>query len=309
MRSSRSRRAVLAAVAGVLAAPAAAEAADAPTLTVPTPCVAGECRPIVRYVPDPGALARVEVAWDGTGFAAPTDCATACTVRGPAFATPGRRRVGVRVTVLGAEVLRVELPVTVVPAAPPEPEAPDPADCPPLAAGEQCGPGNGRRTPGGGEKVSHVGWPAITGILWKVTAAAGRHDVTGGPANDELLGHHGDDVLRGGPGRDVLWGDWDPRDNGTGQVDRLSGGAGADWLYSSHGRNAISGGPGKDYVWAYYGRGTIDCGPGFDTLRIRMNAPYRVTNCERIKNFCSFGSKPGNAGGCYKPGEKPRRGG
>ena len=35
-------------------------------------------------------------------------------------------------------------------------------------SGEQCGPGNGRKTPGGGDKVSHKGWPAITGILWMV---------------------------------------------------------------------------------------------------------------------------------------------
>src|SRR5262245_34328956 len=31
-----------------------------------------------------------------------------------------------------------------------------------------CGAGNGRRTRGGGNKVSHLGWPAVTGILWIV---------------------------------------------------------------------------------------------------------------------------------------------
>ncbi len=124
--------------------------------------------------------------------------------------------------------------------------------------------------------------------------------------NDELLGHHGNDVIRGAGGRDVLWGDWDPRNHPSRQRDRLDGGSGNDWLYSSHGRNTIRGGRGNDYVWAYYGKGTIDCGPGRrDTARVRLNGPYRVRNCERIRNFCAFGSKPG--GGCYKPGERPSK--
>lgn len=135
-------------------------------------------------------------------------------------------------------------------------------------------------------------------------ARLGNHQRVGGPLNDELLGHHGNEKLDGRGGKDVIWGDWDPANNGTRQRDVLKGGAGNDWLYSSHGRNTISGGPGRDYVWAYYGRGTIDCGPGkSDTARVRLENDYRIRNCERIVNFCGFGSKPG--GGCYKPGEKP----
>src|SRR2546428_43331 len=35
----------------------------------------------------------------------------------------------------------------------------DPGDvCGPPKRGEHCGPGNGRQTPGGGDKVSHKGW-------------------------------------------------------------------------------------------------------------------------------------------------------
>lgn len=196
--------------------------------------------------------------------------------------------------------------LALVGAAGPAARADDADPCLPHRAGENCGPGNGRQTPGGGEKVSHVGWPAITGILWQVIAPAGTHRKTGGPRNDELLGHHGDDTMDGGAGRDVLWGDWDPTGQPTSQHDVLRGGAGADWLYSGHGSNTIQGGPGNDHVWAYYGRGTIDCGPGFDTLRIRIGAPFAARNCERIKNFCAFGSKPGNQGGCYRPGERPR---
>src|SRR5829696_1967564 len=114
--------------------------------------------------------------------------------------------------------------------------------CEPRRAGEQCGPGNGRRTAGGGEKVPHKGWPAITGILWKVL---GSHNArkTGGPDNDELLGHHGSDRIQGMAGKDVLWGDWDPKINNGRQRDVLRGGAGDDWIYPSHGRTVVDAGP------------------------------------------------------------------
>jgi Ca2+-binding RTX toxin-like protein len=175
--------------------------------------------------------------------------------------------------------------------------------CAAAQPGSECRPGNGARTPGGGDKVSHAGWPAIDGVVWK--AVSGDHRLTGGPLSDELLGHHGDDRLIGAGGSDVLWGDWDPEGNTARQRDVLSGGSGDDFLYSSHGHNRIRGGRGDDMVWAYYGRGTIDCGPGRDLLRIRLDHDYRVRNCERVRNFCAYGHKPG--GGCYKPGERPRR--
>lgn len=169
--------------------------------------------------------------------------------------------------------------------------------------GETCGPGNGRRTKGGGEKVSHAGWPAVTGILWKVDHDRASH-LVGGDAADELLGHHGSDTISGGPGDDILWGDWDPKDNNGTQRDVLRGGAGDDWIYPSHGTTRVLAGPGDDVVWAYYGRGTIDCGPGHDTIRIRLNGAFKHTGCEVVRNFCAFGS----AGGvCRKPTAKGRR--
>jgi hypothetical protein len=326
----------LATIACTLVVASTAAAAGPPTVEVPDPCVAGDCRASVTSVALPGEVLTVEVDWEHegpaeTGFVADdaVRCAASgaidvlgvpvlglpatCAATGPVYDEPGLTRVAVRVTVANALSTAITVPVRVVPARIPErideePEALEVDLCSGSGSGVQCGPGNGRKTAGGGEKVSHKGWPAITGILWKVVMSGGRHTKTGGPDNDELLGHHGDEVLRGGGGKDVLWGDWDPANNGTSQVDRLYGDAGNDWIYSSHGKNTISGGAGKDYIWAYYGRGTIDCGPGFDTLRIRMGAPYRVRGCERIKNFCSFGSKPGNKGGCYKPGERPKRG-
>ena len=147
--------------------------------------------------------------------------------------------------------------------------------CAPSQPGVQCGPGNGRKTSGGGSKVPHTGWPAVTGILWKVLDSSGRKKV-GGAANDELLGHHGSDRIFGGPGNDILWGDWDPSNNNTHQKDVLDGGPGNDWLYPSHGTTVVKGGAGKDYVWAYYGRGTIDCGPGQDTARVKLNGPWKA---------------------------------
>jgi Ca2+-binding RTX toxin-like protein len=175
--------------------------------------------------------------------------------------------------------------------------------CAGVAPGADCRAGNGVQSPGGEGKVSHKGWPAFTGVIWKVDS--GDHRLTGGALSDELLGHHGDDVLSGGDGADVLWGDWDPEGNTTGQHDVLDGGAGDDFVYSSHGVNTIDAGPGNDLVWAYYGRGTIDCGPGFDTLRVRLSHDYDTRNCERVRNFCAFGSKP--RGGCFRPGERSRR--
>ena len=173
-------------------------------------------------------------------------------------------------------------------------------------SGETCGPGYGRRTPGGGDKVSHKGWPAITGVLWMVRSEdRAARTLTGDGRNDELLGHHGSDLIRGGAGKDVLWGDWDPRNNNEVQRDRLYGGDGADWLYPSHGTSRVYGGAGNDRVWAYYGRGVIDCGPGHDLARVRENRAFRTVDCEVIRHFCAHGSAPD--GSCYKPGEKPRR--
>jgi Ca2+-binding RTX toxin-like protein len=172
--------------------------------------------------------------------------------------------------------------------------------CEPRQPSVSCGPGAGRKTPGGGDKVPHSGWPAVTGILWQVLDSTGRKKV-GSADNDELLGHHGSDHLAGGAGNDIIWGDWDPRGNSSRQRDVLNGGAGNDWLYPSHGSTVVKGGPGRDYVWAFYGRGSIDCGPGIDTARVRLNGAWKLHNCERILHFCAHGSD--GHGGCLKPGE------
>lgn len=170
-------------------------------------------------------------------------------------------------------------------------------------SGTNCQPGNDRLVPGGGDKVSHKGWPAVSGILW-ISETAGARTYVGTQFNDELLSHHKSDTLIGGAGHDILWGDWDPKNNTTAQNDKLYGDEGNDWLYASHGRNTLQGGEGKDFIYAYYGKGSIDCGPGKqDTAKIRLGTgQYTVKNCERILNFCAYGSIGGKR--CAKPGEK-----
>jgi hypothetical protein len=201
------------------------------------------------------------------------------------------------------------IPATPLPAPAPAP-APGPGGAYALCAGTPadvvCKPGNGMRTPGGGEKVSHKGWPAITGVFWKVNSSQG-YAKTGGPDNDELLGHHGSDQLDGAAGKDVLWGDWDPKNNNTSQRDTLNGGPGNDYIYPSHGTTTVDAGPGNDHVWAFYGGGTIDCGPGHDIARVRTNGAFKLRNCEVIGHFCGHGSN--GHGGCLKPGQsrKARR--
>jgi hypothetical protein len=195
--------------------------------------------------------------------------------------------------------------VAAVAAAPAAPSPPAQAGGDPCAAmsnaSVQCGPGNGRQTVGGGEKVPHTGWPRITGVLAKVLDSSSRK-LVGGPDNDELLGHHGSDTIAGAGGKDVLWGDWDPANNNTRQRDVLRAGPGDDFIYPSHGRTRVDAGPGNDFIWAFYGTGTIDCGAGSgDTARIRENGAFKTKNCERIQHFCQFGSKPN--GDCRKPGE------
>jgi Ca2+-binding RTX toxin-like protein len=147
--------------------------------------------------------------------------------------------------------------------------------------GIHCGPGNGRRTRGGGNKVSHLGWPAVTGILWIVRPSThGKRD-GGTELNDELLGSHGSDLISGGFGRDILWGDQLPTGNNAWQHDVVDGGPGNDWIYSSHGRNDIQGGAGNDHIWGHFGRGTIDCGSGWDVVHTKHHSTYRLRNCER----------------------------
>lgn len=109
-----------------------------------------------------------------------------------------------------------------------------------------------------------------------------RHD----PANNELLGGHGDDTIHGGPWQDVIWGDYKPDGQPPDQFDRLNGHGGRDFIYAAHGWNTIKAGPGPDFVKTHYGRGIVDCGKGRDTLytsrRNLRRKRYKIRNCERV---------------------------
>jgi RTX calcium-binding nonapeptide repeat (4 copies) len=308
-----------------VAAPAEALPGSAFTLQASQPCTANTCSATLTY-PLAGLVnaVRVEVDWDtrnSAGGFSPDDelsCYATppddpgyepepCVLQSPVYTQPGPTAVAIRVTdTIDGTQAQASQRLVILSDPRPSRKTRDPRGsaaglCAPPQSGVQCGPGNGRRTSGGGDKVPHNGWPAVTGILWKVLDSAG-HKKVGGPDNDELLGHHGSDRLNGGAGHDILWGDWDPSNNNTRQKDVLSGGAGNDWIYPSHGSTVVKGGPGKDYIWAYYGRGSIDCGPGKDTARVKLGGPWKLHNCERVLHFCAFGSD--GHGGCLKPGEK-----
>jgi hypothetical protein len=145
----------------------------------------------------------------------------------------------------------------------------------------------------------------IAGLLMVPAIARAQADRCGQLKSGEQCGEGNGRQTEGGSGtgKDVLWGDWELAGNGTGQSDVLRGGAGNDFLYPSHGHNLLLGGPGNDRIIAYYGHGLIDCGPGTgDYAQTRwQSGAYKVRNCERVRHFCAFGSKPN--GDCKKPGE------
>jgi Ca2+-binding RTX toxin-like protein len=173
--------------------------------------------------------------------------------------------------------------------------------------------------------TSHKGWPKITGMLLmnktdlarpldgrpgqdpfhgtdpryscdaihkrgscqrRLVRAPTGFVVTPRAGHNELLGGHGNDTIYAGPWGDVLWADYKPSHQPTRQVDTVIGGAGRDFIYTSHGTNTIAAGGGDDWIKAHFGRGTIDCGGGSDLLFISRRAQrhFKITGCERISH-------------------------
>lgn len=171
--------------------------------------------------------------------------------------------------------------------------------------------------------TSHEGWPAFTGVLLmnkndasrpldgrpgqdpfggtdasyscdgvnkrgacqaRFVADGDRRVMTDRAGHNKLLGGHGSDKIHAGPWGDVIWGDYKPSGQPTSQRDTLTGGAGNDFIYASHGLNRIHGGAGNDKIRVNFGHGTVDCGPGTDTLYAgrRARRKYKITGCEHI---------------------------
>ena len=110
--------------------------------------------------------------------------------------------------------------------------------------------------------------------------------MTSRAGHNELLGGHGSDTIYAGPWGDVLWGDYKPSGQNSTQRDTLVGSSGNDFIYSSHGVNAIVGGGGNDWIKAHFGSGSIDCGGGRDKLFISRRAQrhFTIRGCETISH-------------------------
>jgi len=132
--------------------------------------------------------------------------------------------------------------------------------------------------------ADHDGWPKMT-LDDVQTAAINGTTLRGKPNNsDELLGWHGSDTLYGYGRADVLWADHIGTGQPTTQRDRIYGGPGNDFIYSSHGHNTIDGGAGNDAIKIRYGRGVLDCGPGRDIYNVPRSrkSRWKIRNCEKV---------------------------
>ncbi|HWH46052.1 MAG TPA: hypothetical protein VNT32_15125, partial [Thermoleophilaceae bacterium] len=67
-------------------------------------------------------------------------------------------------------------------------------------------------------------------------------------------------------------------------IARPPGGAGNDWIHTGNGRDRVNAGSGNDAINAATAGppAAINCGPGFDKVRINYNERRRHRNCERV---------------------------
>jgi RTX calcium-binding nonapeptide repeat (4 copies) len=133
-------------------------------------------------------------------------------------------------------------------------------------------------------EASHAGWPPDECLKMDKGPAGESHTLLGlEHVHNWLLGGYGNDTIYGGDSGDVIWGDYQPSGQSESEVDRLHGGAGSDYIYSSHGYNEIWTGAGNDHVQLVYGHGIVYCnGPGLKTLVMRylpQNRPWKLVGC------------------------------
>jgi hypothetical protein len=134
------------------------------------------------------------------------------------------------------------------------------------------------------KKASHKGWPKIDGKvdIHKLDEEAPMQGLAN--KHNELLGGHGSDTITAGDIGDVLWGDYKPSAQPATQKDVITGGAGKDHIYASHGTNTIVTRGGADQVHAHFGRGTITCTnkKPLVFLSHRSQKRYTLHGCPRI---------------------------
>jgi len=104
--------------------------------------------------------------------------------------------------------------------------------------------------------------------------------------HNELLGAGGNDVIHAGPAGDVIWGDFKPNAQPLRQVDHLYGGAGNDFIYTSHGQNYVSTGGGYDVVHAHFGHGVIQCDSASVTVYLSRvdRRRWKLVGCKHISH-------------------------
>jgi hypothetical protein len=133
-------------------------------------------------------------------------------------------------------------------------------------------------------EASHAGWPAKECLVMDKGPPGQNHTLVGEQdVHNWLLGGNGNDTIFAGARGDVIWGDYQPSGQPESQVDRLHGGAGADWIYSSHGFNEIWTGAGNDHLLLVYGHGIVYCdGAGLKTFvmdYLPQNRPWTLMGC------------------------------
>ena len=123
-----------------------------------------------------------------------------------------------------------------------------------------------------------------TGSDW-LLGGAGNDHISGAQGADYLYGDAGNDKLIGSTGNDHLWGckGRNVLDGGKGN-DVIVGGPSRDYIVGGGGRDVIRAGKGADNInVAAAGRpAKVDCGGGFDTIRINHNELHSIKHCERV---------------------------
>jgi hypothetical protein len=133
-------------------------------------------------------------------------------------------------------------------------------------------------------EANHTGWPPDECLKMDKGSPGLSHTLVGlEHVHNWLLGGYGSDTIYAGAAGDVVWGDYHPEGQPESQSDYIHGGAGDDWIYSSHGYNEIWTGAGDDHLALVYGHGTVICnGAGVKTFVMRylpQNRPWTLIGC------------------------------